>query len=494
MAYLEKGLRNLGNSFLFGAVAVLVGYIARVILARTLPLEEFGLLYAAISSVTFLTLFTNLGLGSAQVKFIAHHMSGGERGKARAVAWFSILTRMAVAIIIGVVIALFAQTIALNYFKTASSLPIVYIMSVALVVLTLFNITSRLAQGLQNIFVMSFMNFLQKASYLILVLLLVWSGMLLGWQLMWIYVLSIFLAWLTAMFLAKGLRSLLAGKPKFASAHLKTVSAFALAAILVQAGQMIMGQLDIVMLTYFKDLSAVAIYNVVLPSAMALTFLGKSLHAVMFPMMSEMWAKKEKDNIKNALALTNRYVLMISLPIILTVLIFPTFLLQVFFGSDFVGGALALQILAVGVFFLNLSLVYQSSMAGTNKMKFVTTSILIASIANIILNFFLIPPYGLTGAALATTISYFILLLVMFFHLRTFISFKKELWQFLRLGVASIVFALVAISLRGISLPVIPKIIVILILAGIAYTIVCVLTGILSIKEVKFFLSRFRKG
>jgi O-antigen/teichoic acid export membrane protein len=58
----------------------------------------------------------------------------------------------------------------------------------------------------------------------------------------------------------------------------------------------------------------------------------------------------------------------------------------------------------------------------TGKSKIILTNIVIASFLNLILNLFLVPVYGISGAAFATMISQIILTFIFFFQTKYYTS------------------------------------------------------------------------
>jgi O-antigen/teichoic acid export membrane protein len=491
MTYLEKGLRNLGSSFTIGFLAVVAGYLTRMFLARTLAIEDFGLVYAAITTVAFLTIFTNLGFGSAQAKYIPHYHSRNESEKVAGLINFSFYTRLAFSIIIACAITAFSGWFGEKYFKSADP-AIVYITALGIVLITVFNTLSRVFQGFQKIFLMSFMEFFQKTLFLLLILLAFLNGRFMqGKYITGIYALSILGAILFALPFFSRLRKSLK-RAVINKELVKCVLIFCASAVMAQTGFMIVENLNTVMLTYLGTLKDVAIFNVVLPSTMALIFLGKSLSSVLLPLISEMWAKGEKESIKPAVQLVNKYVLFITLPVILAVIVFPEFFLKFFFGSSFVEGSNALRVLCFGAFFLNLSLAYQATLSAVDKIKYVTSSIIIAAVVNILLNLVFIPLWGYNGASIATTITFFILLSQNIYNLREFISLKKEFAQLIKLFGIGVLFLAVAFALRGIRADNLITVAAVLVSCSLVYTAFCFATGIVSIKEFRFLINKAR--
>ena len=69
----------------------------------------------------------------------------------------------------------------------------------------------------------------------------------------------------------------------------------------------IIGYIDTLMLTYFSPLSEVGIYNVVLPSALIILFVGRALASTAFPITAELWVKKDYKRLSTGINLLHKY-------------------------------------------------------------------------------------------------------------------------------------------------------------------------------------------
>lgn len=489
MAYLEKGLRNVGFSFILGFLAVAAGYATRMFLARTLDMSDFGLLYAAITTIAFLTIFTNLGFGSAQAKYIPHYTSKDEGHHVAGIIKFTFFTRTLFSVIVALIMIVFSSWFSMKYFKVDETF-LVYLSAVGVILVTVFNTLSRFFQGFQRIFMMSFMEFFQKALFLLFVAASVITGLIRNdSSMIMLYILSVFaVILLSAPFLVRITSKL--EKAVVSRELVKKILLFSATAALAQTGFMIVENLSTVMLTYLRTLEEVAVYSVVLPSTMALIFFGKSLSSVFLPMLSEMWAKNEESKIKEVMKMANKYVLFATLPIILIVIAFPEFFLSVFFGEKFIAGSNALRILCVGAFFLNISLVYQSALSAVDRIKYVTLSVMCSAVVNAVLNLALIPSMGYTGAAISTSVTYLVLLSQNVYNLRHFIDIKGEFFQVVKLLSAGILFLVCAFLINGLAVNIFIRVFLTLAVSGGVYLSFCFLTRIITINELRFFISK----
>ena len=96
--------------------------------------------------------------------------------------------------------------------------------------------------------------------------------------------------------------------------------------------------------------------------------------------------------------------LAISTPIFILLLIFPSFVLDCF-GEEFSAGVAPLIVLATGQIINAICGPVMYILTMTGKEKKARNIIIVASVINLGLNFYLIPIHGLMGAACATAIS-----------------------------------------------------------------------------------------
>ncbi len=162
---------------------------------------------------------------------------------------------------------------------------------------------------------------------------------------------------------------------------------------------LIMNWTDTLMLTAFKTEADVGIYNTALKIGALITVVYVGINTIAMPKFAEL-----KDNMlkfKKFAKQTTFLIILTSLPILLTILIFPEFLLNIF-GSEFLAGENALIILTLGMFFtiLSGSTIHILNMTGHEKIS--QNILLISAGLNFVLNYLLIPPYGIVGAAIAT--------------------------------------------------------------------------------------------
>ena len=131
MNYTKSLVRGSGIVFVVTILAAILGYILRILLARNLTIEEYGLFYAVFAFVNVITSFRGFGVGQALIKYIPEFKLNKKYSliKKGVVYYFS-LQFISFIIMIGVIF-LFADKLAVNYFKDLTSVNILLLLVLA---------------------------------------------------------------------------------------------------------------------------------------------------------------------------------------------------------------------------------------------------------------------------------------------------------------------------------------------------------------------------
>ena len=120
------------------------------------------------------------------------------------------------------------------------------------------------------------------------------------------------------------------------------------------------------------------------------------------------------------------------------------------------------------------------------KTKIVMKSLIIASLLNLIFNLILIPKFGIIGAAISTSLSYILVLLINSIYLMKFVKFKINKFVILKIIIGSILFILSLFLFKNIlNLFIWIEIFIGLFLSLVFYLIFLFLSKTLTFKELK---------
>ncbi|MFC1583763.1 polysaccharide biosynthesis C-terminal domain-containing protein [Candidatus Neomarinimicrobiota bacterium] len=155
---------------------------------------------------------------------------------------------------------------------------------------------------------------------------------------------------------------------------------------------------DIFMLGALADSYATGLYQPALRTASIMTMLTASFGSIFAPMVSGLQAQNNIDRVRQLLRLVCRWSFAVTWPLALYLLVYAT-KVMLLFGADFVAGWSTLCILAGAQVLIAITsgngIIF--GMTGYPRLNLINNSA--ALVSNIIANAYLIPRFGIVGAA-----------------------------------------------------------------------------------------------
>jgi O-antigen/teichoic acid export membrane protein len=419
--YADRIVRGSGLVFASTIVGYVASYFLRLFLTRQLTVEEYGLLYAIITFVNFFALFRDFGLTSALVKFIPEWTVKNAAGKIRSAIRWTIKIQAMAAGLFCVVIIVLAPWLADVYFHTPGSAVLLQVMVLSFFVSVFGTTFLASLQGTQNVKKFATSQPLTSIFPLIFTVTLV----LLGFGLLGAVVSYLFSAIAFAVVTWIALGSVLP-KSRTTVNHgdKRKLIRFALPVLLGSVGGMVLGSIDTIVITLFRPLSDVGLYQAALPTSVVLWSLVGAISIVLFPMISEMWSRNNKAALSNGVSLLLKFSLVLVLPFALIMIAWPEFVLQLLFGPSYVAGAAALQILAVAAIAYTLWQICATTLSGIGRPVLVTKIMLGAAIFNLIANIICVQIFGIAGVAATTLMSFAAAFVIAFIYLKKIVGLR----------------------------------------------------------------------
>ncbi len=172
--------------------------------------------------------------------------------------------------------------------------------------------------------------------------------------------------------------------------------------------------LDLFFVKYYLGSEGAGFYNVANITAKVLMFAVGGITLVLLPKSSKLNMGANSHEIKK---LVTKAVLLM-LPIFIVFLLFPEQIISIFYTSGYLSALAPFRILTVGMFAYAIFLILLNLSWSQNREKVPLVLSVAFLIADAIMLFFLIPAFGLAGAALSTTISSIALLLLLAAYLK----------------------------------------------------------------------------
>ncbi len=490
--YTKYAVRGVVTVLILSLLAAFLGYLVRLVLARSLTVEEFGLFNSVFAFLGMLGIFKSLGFDRALIKFIPEfeHENRSDLIKSSLI-YVSIIQLITNTIII-LGVYLFANYLSLNFFHSLQTQVILKLMAIAFFLDSFVMVLKFAFQGFKKMAYYSGIDLIR----MLLVLIIILIGFKLNYGLLspvaayiitpltlilifgWILLNKVFPEFIKLKFiLDKNL--------------LKKISKYSIFIVETGVAGMILYYTDILALTYFSGLINVGLYSVALPTAKVLMYFPRAIGGVLLPLTSELWVKGKEKILRAGIELLYKYSLIIIVPLAFIMFSFADLLITVLYGEKYILAANSMKILSIGMIFAILYGINISFFAGIGKPQITSKIVYTAAIFNFVANITLIPFIGIIGAALATTGSYFIMMVVGLWYIKKFIeiSFPVKIWiKTLFIGLVFI-FAIWLFK-KILVLNVWLETAVVIGAAGIIYMVLLFLLRVIDINELKELYKR----
>jgi O-antigen/teichoic acid export membrane protein len=400
-------------------IPLLIAVVTIPVIIKYIGKERFGILSLAWAVFGYLSVF-DIGLGQAATRYVAESLGKGERHKVPKYLWTSILFQS----FMGMVGAL------------------ALIIATPLLVKRILNIPQALQGEAQTVFILvaislpvalvsgSFRGALEAGQRFDLVNavkipsgaasnLLPLIGALAGFSLPGIVLLILFSRVLTLMawaILNYKIYPEIRGRISLHSDTVRPLLKFGSWITISSFINPILTYLDRFMIGALLTVTAVSYYAAPYEMTVRLGILPGSLLMLLFPAFSALHGMQDEDRIRTLFGRSTKYMLIIIGPIIIIIIIFARFILNLWLGKDFAQNSfLVLQILAAGDILNTLANVPMGFLLGKGRSDIPARFHMIEVIFYVPLLWFLIKKLGIQGAALACTIRVSIDMVLLFF-------------------------------------------------------------------------------
>jgi O-antigen/teichoic acid export membrane protein len=160
-------------------------------------------------------------------------------------------------------------------------------------------------------------------------------------------------------------------------------------------------RLDMVLVNFFMNITQVGFYSLAVNIAEMMWYLPKSIFTVLFSEVAS-----QKGNSGELTARVCRINTFILILLSISVILFARLGIKILYGSNFLPSLLPLLLLIPGIIFIGMISPIAGYRIGIGQIKYAPKINIITLIINISLNLILIPKLGISGAAIATSISY----------------------------------------------------------------------------------------
>jgi O-antigen/teichoic acid export membrane protein len=195
-------------------------------------------------------------------------------------------------------------------------------------------------------------------------------------------------------------------KLKFDPAYAKELFFKSLPFLFIGVFASLYSKIDVTMLRYMTNFSAVGYYSAAYKFVdFSALFVSLFISAV-YPLLSPLWHDSQKaEAFKEFFQKCFRIIFSVGLLLTLVLIVFAPLFIRWFFPATFGPAVLALRILAISLVLAFVSMLFSTMLIIEGREKIGLFIVIFGAFFNIVLNFFLIPHFGLYGSAWATVIA-----------------------------------------------------------------------------------------
>ena len=380
-----------------------VRFLLEILLGRVLGAAGYGL-YALGYSLTMIgSQISMLGLTNGVVRFVAKYKGVGDIKRVKGTLILAFVISTLASIAVGGSLLFFSGRIS-RLFNMPELAGVLRAFACALPFYVIMLMVAFSARAFQRItYYTALRNIFLPVANIIIV-----SGIfLLGFRLLGaVYgfaIASAFSALLGLCLLKRLFPEIISGfKPFY---ELKKILRFSVPLLFVGFSYLIMGQIDRIMLGYFKTSKDLGIYNAAANISHQPGVIVYSLSCIFSPIISDLHNRRRVDELAKLFKTVTRWGFSLSLPLTLILVLFSKQIVAIF-GPEFTSGWLALVVLSLGYLIANATgnmAGYVLQMSGKQDVQFINNLVMV--FLNIGLNIWLIRIYGFLGAAIATALS-----------------------------------------------------------------------------------------
>ncbi|MCD4691217.1 flippase, partial [bacterium] len=419
-------------------IGLVVGFGSNLIFARILGADLLGVFVLAQTTLLMLSLLASFGMGQTLLRFIPVNLSRGDPDSAAGVFLSGVRIVIMTSAITALILVLGRHVLAGSIFDEPRLLPLVPIIAVAILpaaLIKVFGFTLRaVRQASQETFCLEVVFKISK--------LLVFFGFFVaGFKLVgltWAMAASYAAATGVMVFLIHKRAPYMTRGPRRMSVSHKSLLSFSATMTFVAFMNYSLSITDRTMLGILSTSESVGIYNIAFLISNILTLIFMGFNNAFSPLISELYHNERRGELNNLYSSLTRTVLIFVIPALIWLVGFGDDLLR-YFGGDFPAGHIAMIVLGAGVLTRCAVGSVGTLLVLSGHQNYNAINIAVVTAANIGLNLYLIPRYGVLGAAVATSVSLVAINIVGLIEVKLLLGIWPYRLSYLKLVVAGVV-------------------------------------------------------
>ena len=401
--YLEL-IKGSSSAMIVRILGVFATYILTIFISRFYGKDTMGLFALSQTALMLISVFARFGFDTASVKFVSENLSLNKIYKLRRIYFKILKFVIPLSILVSISFYFLSPILAVDIMDKKEMVVPFRIISIAILPFVLLFIHSESLRGMKKIIFYSLFRNMSSPIITTIVLLIFYLNNFKQPQFpIYSYVLSIFILSFISFFVWLFYMPKYDGKNK-SRIKISDMLSVSYPMMFTSSMSYLLQWSGIIILGIFVSKGEVGIYSVAVRISYITTITLFAIESIAAPKFSELYASKQIDDFKKIIHQSTKLIFWVSTPLLILFLLFPTFFLGLF-GKEFEIGKNVLILLVISQFITSCSGSVGYILQMTGKQKTFQYIIFLSAIINILLNFILVPIYGIMGAAISSLIS-----------------------------------------------------------------------------------------
>ncbi|RJQ42369.1 MAG: flippase [Gaiellales bacterium] len=387
-----------GINFAGTFLRALLGFGFSFMISRVLTLSDLGLFTLGSTIVIVLYYFCVMGTDSGLWRYVSAYRAKGDIARANGAIAGALYLALPLSLVMTVALLVAAGPVATGIFKEPDFTGALRAFALTIPLLVAARIFNAATQGFQQMRYSAYREMSEQGLRLLFTALLFIAGFRLGGALAANLAAVLVITVMSFMFLERVAPSVMRRHNHVF--ELKTLMSFSIpmGASLILTHMILWN--DTILLGYFGTSSDVGLYSVAIRLIVVAAIMQTSFNTMFAPVISDLHTRGLHEDLEEMFKRVTRWVVTLSLPIFLPLMLFGSNVLLIF-GERFTVVYLSLAILSLGQL-VNVSTGPVGGMiCMSGRPRLETANSILAWLLSVVLCILLIPRFGIVGAAIA---------------------------------------------------------------------------------------------
>ena len=393
-----------GLSFLIRIGGQIMGFLLSFVIAYYYGAQGLGKYVLAIVVLRIFTLIAKLGIDTFSIRFIAAFAKQGKWASIQLLRK-KILVLLSVTSIISSVIMYFLSETISDMIDTSAEF--IKLSSFFVLPMVFFMLHYQSLRGLKKIAEFSFFYRMSQATFSIVSIFIISTFIKSNNVPIYAYLTSLSIVSVLSIITYQfwfSKKAILNSEEIIEDLTIRNILKISVPLMLAQSVQFIMAWTDKLMIGNMMSAESVAVYGVAFRFSMGVSITLMAINSISSPKFAEKFASDDIKGMGKIAMQSAKMIFWTTVPLATILLIFPKFFMGLY-GAEFLIGFEVLRWLIIGRIVNALSGSVGNLMQMSGQQKTYMNILLVGAVINVILNYNLIPKYGINGAAFASVAS-----------------------------------------------------------------------------------------